>query len=435
MTRIPQRTIKKEVSFENKALFSGQKVKLTLRSAPADTGVIFIRTDLPGKPQVAAVAGNITSHYRRTGVQKNGAAVETIEHLLAAVNGLGIDNLFIDINASEMPGTDGSSQPFVELLNEAGLTEQDVVQDVLALPKAVSFSQGESSLVALPPEKGVEGLTIDYTLKYDAPLIGTQYLTVHITPESFVKELASSRTFCLKSEVDHFLKKGLGKGASYDNTLVVDEDKVIKNKLRFKDEFVRHKILDLVGDLALVGRRFSARIIAVKTGHEHNVKFVEELSKVLTEAQPGSATKTWLDVREIQNILPHRYPFLLIDKIIEMEGYNRIVGIKNVTVNEPFFMGHFPGQPIMPGVLQLEAMVQLGAVLLLRRSGATKKLGVLLSLDKVKFRKSVVPGDQLRIEAETIKSKTRTAEIQARALVDGELASEASIKFILVDKE
>ncbi|MCK5579364.1 MAG: 3-hydroxyacyl-ACP dehydratase FabZ, partial [Planctomycetes bacterium] len=340
-----------------------------------------------------------------------------------------------DINASEMPGTDGSSQPFVELLNEAGLTEQDVVQDVLALPKAVSFSQGESSLVALPPEKGVEGLTIDYTLKYDAPLIGTQYLTVHITPESFVKELASSRTFCLKSEVDHFLKKGLGKGASYDNTLVVDEDKVIKNKLRFKDEFVRHKILDLVGDLALVGRRFSARIIAVKTGHEHNVKFVEELSKVLTEAQPGSATKTWLDVREIQNILPHRYPFLLVDKIIEMEGYNRIVGIKNVTVNEPFFMGHFPGQPIMPGVLQLEAMVQLGAVLLLRRSGATKKLGVLLSLDKVKFRKSVVPGDQLRIEAETIKSKTRTAEIQARALVDGELASEASIKFILVDKE
>ncbi|MEK7448951.1 MAG: UDP-3-O-acyl-N-acetylglucosamine deacetylase [Planctomycetota bacterium] len=432
-----QHTIKKEVSFEGIGLFSGQPVKILFRPAPVNTGLVFIRTDLPEQPHIPATTEYLRSDYRRTALEKNGASIETIEHLLAALSGLGINNLEIELNASEVPGGDGSAKFFIETLTSAELLPQDAPSKIFAVKTPVAFSEGEASLVALPTDD--EELIIDYTLQYAAPIIGTTHLNIRINPENFVKELAPSRTFCLKSEVDHFLNQGLGKGASYQNVLVVDNDKVIQNQLRFKDEFVRHKILDLLGDLYLLGVRLQGHIIAVKTGHEDNVKFVKRLADAMQKVKIPSSSepkiKTWLDVRELQNILPHRYPFLLIDKIIEMEGYNRAVGIKNVTINEPFFMGHFPGQPVMPGVLQLEAMAQLAATLLLRRAGNENKLGVLLSINNAKFRKSVVPGDQLRIEAETIKSKSRTAEVYARALVDGELASEASIKFMLVDKE
>lgn len=433
MNNSRQRTIKKEVSYEGTGLFSGAKVKLSFKPAPPDTGIVFLRSDLPKHPRIPATIETLAPSYRRTALNKDGVTIETVEHLLSALAGLGLDNLEIELNGSEIPSADGSAQPFVEALSRAGFQDQPAPKKCFTPKRPIALNEGNISLVALPAEDNQ--LTITYTLEYNEPLIGTQHLSIKINERNFIKELASARTFCLASEVDHFLKQGLGKGASYQNTLVIDKDKIIQNQLRFKNEFVRHKILDLLGDLYLVNARLSAHIIAVKSGHEQNIKFVRKISEAIIESQTGLAprTKAWLDVRELQKVLPHRYPFLLIDKVIEIEGYNRIVGIKNVTINEPFFQGHFPDQPIMPGVLQIEAMAQLAGALLLRRAGNENKLAVLFAIDKVKLRKSVVPGDQLRIEAETIRVKTRTGEVYTRALVEGELAAEAYIKFMLID--
>lgn len=435
MKKISQTTIQKEVSYEGTGLFSGEKVKLTLLPAKPNTGVVFIRTDLPARPRIPVAIENVVARYRRTTLAKNEVVVETVEHFLSTLSGLGIDNLEVEINGAELPAADGSAQDFVNLINQGGIGEQDSSKKIFVLKRPVNFVEGETSLVALPVTD--DKLTIDYTLHYEAPLINTQHLGIKIDKTSFSKELAPARTFCLASEVERLLAQGLGKGGNYQNILVIDEDKVIDNQLRFPDEFVRHKVLDFLGDLYLANIRLIAHIIAIKAGHEQNLKFVRKLFEVIQESQLGVVPKarTWLDVRELQNVLPHRYPFLMIDKVIELDGYKKAVGIKNVTINEPFFQGHFPGQPIMPGVLQIEAMAQLAGALLLRRAGNENKLAVLLSIDKVKLRKSVVPGDQLRIEAKVVRIKTRTAEIYAKTLVEGELASEASIKFMLVDAE
>jgi len=429
-----QITIRKSVNYEGVGLFTGAPVKITLLPAASNSGVTFIRTDLPQRPRIPVSIDNVESLYRRTCLAKEGVRIETVEHFLAALAGLGIDNLEVEINSSELPAVDGSAQPFIDLLNQAGLAEQDAPKKVFPLKKPVSFTEKDISLIALPNDK--PNLTIDYTLEYDAPLIGTQHRNIEINTPNFIKEIAPARTFCLTSEIDHFKAQGLGKGANYQNTLVVDKDKVVNNKLRFPDEFVRHKILDLIGDMYLLNTRLIGRVIAVKSGHEQNLIFVKRLAETVSETLTGTAprTRAWLDIRELQNILPHRYPFLLIDKVIEMDGYQKAVGIKNVTINEPYFQGHFPGQPVMPAVLQIEAMAQMAGALLIRRAGNENKLGILLAIDKVKFRKTVVPGDQLRIEAETIRYKSRTAEVFTRALVDGELAAEAYLKFMLVDK-
>ncbi|MFA5794932.1 MAG: UDP-3-O-acyl-N-acetylglucosamine deacetylase [Candidatus Brocadiia bacterium] len=426
-----QKTIVSPVSYEGLALFSGVKTKIILRPAGVNTGIVFIRID-DGDKRINVSSDVITTNYRRTGLAQNGVSVETTEHLLSAIYGLGIDNLEIAINGSEVPHTDGSAKDFVDLISSVGIKEQDLPKKTIKLKFPVTYAEGDISLIALPDD----GLTIDYTLQYDSPLIGTQHKTIKLDESTYKNELASARTFCLASEVEHFQKQGLGKGANYNNILVVDKDKVVQNKLRFPDEFVRHKMLDLLGDLALLGAPLEAKIIAIKSGHDQNVKFVRKIKESLSAgatAQPKQ--KVWLESRELQNILPHRYPFLLIDRVIEMEGYNRAVGIKNVTINEEFFNGHFPGRPLMPGVLQVEAMAQLIGALLLSRTGNENKLAVFLSIDEAKFRRPVVPGDQLRIEVETTRDKGRIIQAMGKIMVDGEVACESQFKFMLVDKE
>ncbi|MDQ7780554.1 MAG: UDP-3-O-acyl-N-acetylglucosamine deacetylase [Planctomycetota bacterium] len=427
-----QRTIKKPASVQGVGVFSGNKVSMRFLPAVPDSGVTFVRLDLPERPRIKVDQASAGASFRRRTLKAGEIEIETVEHVLAAIAGLAIDNLEIEIDGSEMPATDGSSVAFVEALKEAEIIEQAAPKKVIVLPYPLSVTEGDSTLVAMPADSG---LTITYTLDYKVKPIGLQHLTVRITEETFMAELARARTFCLESEVQEFLQKGLGKGASYENTLVVSETGVVKNELRFPDEFVRHKMLDLLGDLYLLGGFLRAHVMAVKSGHSLNLQLVKDISAMFEAQTRRGKEETALDMREIQNILPHRFPFLLVDKVLELDGYNRAVGIKNVSFNEPFFQGHFPGTPIMPGVLQLEAMAQLAGVLLLRKAENAGKLAVLLSIDKVKLRKTVVPGDQLRLEAETIKLKSRTGLVYVKASVDGQLASEAYMKFMIVDSD
>jgi len=428
-----QRTIQEIVEFEGSGLFSGQDVKLRFIPATPGTGITFVRTDLDEAPKIKACPENAASKYRRTTIGDGEAEVETIEHLMAAIGGLGVDNLEVEINGSEVPSADGSARPFVDLLSGAGVVEQDTDREDYAFTNTVNVQEGGSSITVIPNGGNME---ISFSLNYDHPVIGAQHFTTKIDPDTFTNEIAPARTFCLEEEVDYFLDRGLGKGASYDNTLVVGEDGIVENELRFPNEFVRHKILDLVGDMSLLGTQLSAHYVALRSGHEINLKLVKKLDRALHgEGLEDEEAPSALDMQEILNVLPHRYPFLLIDRVEELEGYDRAVGLKNVTYNEPFFQGHFPDKPIMPGVLQIEAMAQLSGALLLRKAENVDKLAFLMSLDNVKLRKTVVPGDQLRIEAEAIKVKSRTGLIEARATVNDRLAAEAKMKFMLVPKE
>jgi UDP-3-O-[3-hydroxymyristoyl] N-acetylglucosamine deacetylase/3-hydroxyacyl-[acyl-carrier-protein] dehydratase len=428
-----QRTLAKPVEFEGVGLFGGRPAKIRVSPAPPNSGVAFVRVDLPGRPRLPVTPDTVASKFRRSAVSGENAEVETIEHLMSAVGGLELDNLEIEIDAPEVPNADGSSAPFVELFRQAGIVEQAEPRKVHVVREPISVSDNDASIVALPAEGG---FSVSYTLNYPGTAIGQQHFTLDVTDESYARLIAPARTFCLQSEAEALIQQGLGKGATYQNTVVLGPDGPIENTLRFPDEPVRHKILDLLGDLATLGAGLRAHVVAVKSGHTTNIKLVKKIAAAFEEdgeQAPRRAAATLLDVREIAKILPHRYPFLLIDKVIELEGYRRAVGIKNVTYNEPFFQGHFPDQPIMPGVLQIEAMAQLAGALLMRKSENQAKVAVLLSLDGVKLRKSVVPGDQLRIEVEALKVKARTGEVYARATVDGQLVAEANMKFMLMD--
>lgn len=428
-----QRTLARSVEFADTALFSGQKVKVRLLPAGADTGVVFVRTDLDGSPRIPATAEFVSSTTRRTALKKGQAEVSTVEHLLAACSGARIDNMIIEIDGSEVPNTDGSARGFYEKIKGAGAVEQEAERASFYVKDPISVQDGDVAMIALPFE---HGLSVSYTLDYNSPLIATQSFTANIDEEVFAREIAPARTFCLSTEVEELRKRGLGRGATYQNTLVVSEKGVIDNELRFPDEFARHKVLDVLGDLFLLGADLYARVVAVKSGHSLNVRLARELHAEMT----GKGGQAWdesqvLDIRRIQKILPHRYPFLLVDRVLEIEDEKRAVGIKNVTINEEFFQGHFPGHPIMPGVLQIEAMAQLAGVMLLRRLEYSGKIAYLLSLDGVKLRRAVVPGDQLRLEAHAVRIKNRTAQVNTRALVDGLVAAEAQITFMLVDVE
>ncbi len=412
-----QRTIQKEVEIEGDGLFGGQHAKVRILPAPPNSGIAFVRVDLPGRPRIQVTPENVSTKFRRCAVSGQDAEVETIEHLMSAVGGLEIDNVDIEIDAPEVPNMDGSSLPFVEALRGAGIAEQQEPKKIHVVREPIAVIEGDASIAALPAENG---LTLSYTLSYPNTPIGRQHFTLEAGEETYAGMVSPARTFCLQSEAEAFIQQGLGKGANYQNTLVVGPDGPVENNFRFPDEPVRHKILDLVGDLTTLGAGLRAHVVAVRSGHTANIKLVKKIAAAFEEGEqaPAKPGGTLLDVREITKIIPHRFPFLLIDKVIELEGYRRAVGIKNVTYNEPFFQGHFPDQPIMPGVLQIEAMAQLAGALLMRKS-----------------RKSVVPGDQLRIEVETLKVKARTGEVYTRATVDGALVAEANMKFMLMDGE
>ena len=434
-----QKTIGKEVSCKGVGLHTGTNTMVIFKPAPVNSGVRFVRSDLPGKPWVAANILAAVDAPRRTTLRNGKMEIHTVEHILAALAGLGLDNLIIEVNASEVPEVDGSSLPFTRMLAESGIVEQGDAKRYSRISEPVYVSENGTYVAAFPADE----FRISFTIDYDHPYLRTQFASFPITTDIFEREIAGARTFCLEREAEALRAQGLGKGANFQNTVVIGDKGIVKGELRFEDEFVRHKILDLMGDLFLLGRPLKAQIVATRSGHSLNIKLVQKIKEAIKNGQkagsgfssravPGEEEQL-LDVEAIQKILPHRYPFLLVDKIVEMEEDKRIVGIKNVTVNEPFFSGHFPGRPIMPGVLIIEALAQTAGVLMLKKAENRGKLAYLAAIDKVKLRKPVVPGDQLRLEIKVSKLRSKTGKIASRALVRGKVVTEAELIFSLVD--
>jgi UDP-3-O-[3-hydroxymyristoyl] N-acetylglucosamine deacetylase/3-hydroxyacyl-[acyl-carrier-protein] dehydratase len=435
-----QKTIKNEISIKGVGLHTGNPVSLTFKPLPPGMGVIFQRMDLPNRPMIKADVNSLASvkrNPRRTTIAFNGAEVQTIEHLMAAFSGLGIDNILVETDNNEIPGLDGSTLDFIDVLKKAGFVEQGVERRTFKVTGALWVQDEDSSIVVLPSPD----FKVSYTLNYDLPAVGSQFMDIKIDAETFEKEIAPSRTFCLQEEADALIKSGLGKGANYENTLVISKDGVVKNTLRFENEFIRHKILDLIGDFYLLGMPIKGHVIAVKSGHTLNMKLVKKIKDqmdqqmmVAIKAVQGGIKGREIDAITIMKILPHRYPFLLVDRVISMEEGKRAVGIKNVTINDNFFEGHFPGRPVMPGVLIMEAMAQVGGVLMLSPEENRGKLAFFMAANNVKFRKPVIPGDQLRIEVEVGKIRSKTGQVVTRALVDGEVVAEADLMFALVER-
>ncbi|MCK9603109.1 MAG: UDP-3-O-acyl-N-acetylglucosamine deacetylase, partial [Candidatus Omnitrophica bacterium] len=416
-----QRTIQKELSLSGTGLHTANKVKITFKPADVDTGINFIRTDLPGRPVIRATVGSLLSPSRsprRSSIGRDSAEIQTVEHLLAVLSGLGIDNLYIEIDSGELPGLDGSGLKFLQTLNEAGIKEQEKERNCYSIKEPIFVEEEGSSIVALPSLD----FKVSYTLDYHHTALKTEFLEAKITPEIFAKEIAGARTFCLENEANDLQRQGIGMGANYENTLVVGKDGVIKNKLRYEDEFIRHKILDLLGDLYLVGCPIKAHIIALKSGHSLNLKLAEKINQQRQRYSSSGVSAAYqlpagtqeLDTQTIMKILPHRQPFLFVDRIIALDPAKSATGIKNVTINDYFFKGHFPGRPVMPGVLILEAMAQVGGVMMLAPQENRGKLAFFMAANNVKFRKPVLPGDQLVLQVEAGKIKSKTAQVFAK---------------------
>jgi UDP-3-O-[3-hydroxymyristoyl] N-acetylglucosamine deacetylase/3-hydroxyacyl-[acyl-carrier-protein] dehydratase len=461
----PQQTIKRPASFSGIGLHTGNKTTLTFKPASENTGIRFRRIDLPDKPEIAANIDQVVDISRGTSIGEGDVVIHTVEHVLAAIAGLEIDNIIVELNSNEPPVGDGSALPYVEVIQKAGIVQQNTPKNYLAIEKSISYSDEASGvdIVVYPSNE----FRITFMVDYQIPALGTQYTAMNSLKEDFVTQYAPARTFCFLHEVEELSKQGLIRGGSLENAVVFIDKEIAEQeferlkemfglgpevvlgkngiingkKLRFKNEPVRHKTLDLIGDLALLGVPLKAHIMAARSGHAANVELVKKIRKEYEKLQIKSKYQTTkdegfvLDSAAIQKILPHRYPFLLVDKIIDLTPMERVVGIKNVTQNEPFFTGHFPGNPIMPGVLILEAMAQTGGILLLNtQQNPEEKLVYFTGLDKVKFRKPVRPGDQLRFELVMLRSRQSIYKMAGKAFVNGELVCEAELSAAVVDK-
>ncbi len=461
-----QKTIKKPVSYSGIGLHTGNKTTITFRPASADSGVKFVRTDLPGRPTIPALIDHVIGLERGTSLGMGTVKIHTVEHVLAALGGLQIDNLMVELDANEPPLGDGSAKPFVDVLLKVGIVEQDVHKNYLEIDTPIWYSKKKEKgveLVALPSDD----FRITFMVDYKHPALGTQYTAMYSLKEEFVKEFAPARTFCFLHEVEALKEQGLIKGGTLDTALVVGDHQVdekelsylqnlfgLKEKafmgengflnnaqLRFPNEPCRHKALDLIGDLFLLGVNLKAHVLAARSGHAANVALVKEIRKVyekkrlISKYQDKKTGQYQLDIKAITKILPHRYPFLLIDRIIDLESTKRVVAIKNVTINEPFFQGHFPDHPIMPGVLIIEAMAQAGGVLLLNTvKDPENSLVYFMGIDKVRFRKPVIPGDQIRFELELVQSRLSRFKMVGKAFVDGQLVAEGELMAAVVKR-
>jgi UDP-3-O-[3-hydroxymyristoyl] N-acetylglucosamine deacetylase / 3-hydroxyacyl-[acyl-carrier-protein] dehydratase len=461
-----QRTISKPVSISGIGLHTGTKCSMTFKPAPENYGVRFIRIDLDGKPEIPANADNVVDISRGTTLGIGDAKVHTVEHVLAAIVGLQIDNIIIEMDGIEPPIGDGSSTPFVDALKEAEFVQQTEPKDYLIIDETVIYHDeaNQVDIVALP----LDNYRVTVMVDYQNPALGSQHTGLFDLEKEFASEFAPARTFCFLSEIEDLASQGLIKGGDIDNAVVIVDKKaseaelkniqkilgvkdkltlgengILNNKeLRFRNEPVRHKLLDLVGDLALIGAPIKAQILAARPGHKANVEFAKQIRKLYQQKKLVKKFQTVkkegvvFDINAIQRILPHRYPFLMIDKIIELELDKRVVGVKSVTINEPYFQGHFPGQPIMPGVLIIEAMAQTSGILILNSlPNFNEKLVYFMQINNAKFRKPVVPGDQLFLEIELISKKTKIFLMKGKAMVNDKIVAEADFMAGVVDRD
>ena len=437
-----QRTITHKVSASGISLHSGENVEISFLPAAADAGIVFRRIDLDSSPELKADYKLVSDLLRNTTIGSGYLKISTVEHVLSALRGMGIDNVVVELNGSEPPIFDGSARRFVELIHEAVPVEQDKKRRVIELKETVSVIDGDRSIIASP----YDGLKITCTFA-DAKGNFTQHLSIEIDPEVYERDIAGARTFTFYEDIEELIKKGKIKGGSLDSAIVIKDEKVMsKEPLRYSDELVRHKILDIVGDLSLLGFPLKAHIIAIKPGHSINSKLttrIGELSakKTSTPTTSNTVNKDTVnttgycrDIGEVMAMLPHRYPFLMIDRVMEITD-TTVTALKNVTINEPYFNGHFPTKPVMPGVLQVEAMAQAAGILFLEMINEAGKLAFFMSCDKVKFRKLVTPGDQLVIKAEMLKTRGGKMGIaKGTCSVDGTVVSSAELTFALADE-
>ncbi len=447
-------------------LHTGNTTTVTFKPAPVNAGIVFKRTDIPDSPEIKADVDHVVDISRGTTIGLGEVKVHTVEHVLAAISGLEIDNIICEVDGNEPPVGDGSALPFVEVLLKAGIVEQEALRDYLIIDKTITYSDPNRGIdiVVFPSDE----FRITFMVDYQNPALGTQYTSMYSLHEEFATEFAAARTFCFLHEVEELWKAGLIQGGNLDNALVIIdremEDQELADlrklfgidqtvnlstngilngkELRYYNEPVRHKALDLIGDLALLGVPIKGHVMAARSGHAANAKLVKLIRKeyekklIRKRFQSGEAKGAFLDSEAIMKILPHRYPFLLVDRIVDLVPGEHVIGEKNITMNEPFFKGHFPGKPIMPGVLIVEAMAQTGGILLLNaQTDPSEKLVFFTGIDNVRFRRTVVPGDTLRFEVEMGALRRSMAKMYGRAYVGDQLAAEAELMAAIIDRE
>jgi UDP-3-O-[3-hydroxymyristoyl] N-acetylglucosamine deacetylase/3-hydroxyacyl-[acyl-carrier-protein] dehydratase len=447
--RVPaQQTIKQAVEYSGIGLHSGNKVSMRFLPAPVNAGLRFRRVDLEGKPEIEARIENVSDTNRSTTLSKGNVKIHTVEHVLATFAGYGIDNAIIELDANEPPIADGSSREYCRLIQEAGIAALTEAREPYRITEPIELRVGDTVMTVFPADTfRITCTSADKAGRF------TQFYSCDVTPATWEKELAHARTFCFFEEIEYLFRNGLIKGGSLENAVVIRDDAVLTTEpLRYPEEFVRHKMLDIVGDLALLGRPILGHVTATRPSHAANCELARLIQTQIR--RPAVATQTFsppptagettaaptreedgceMTVEQVMKMLPHRYPFLLIDRVAKVDG-SHIVAVKNVSFNEPFFQGHFPGHPIMPGVLQLEAIAQAAGILLIRKAQASgNMIAYFMAAENVKWRKPVVPGDTLVIEVELTKARGKIGRAKGVCRVRGETVSEAEVTFMIAD--